>query len=314
MPNVSFILPAYKGRFLKESVSSILKQTYADFELIVVNDKSPDDVKEIVTSFNDNRIRYHENPENIGGKDLVGNWNRCMDYASGKWAIMASDDDVYNANFLEEMIRLTLRYPDTDLFHCRIKVINSDGGVIGFSEPCLEYECAEEFVYQNLIKRRRQVAPDFMFRLSAIRKIGGFVNFPLAWGSDDATWCKLAVTGNGVAYCGKILFSWRLSGENLSSLATNIEEKAKARILFNTYLKNEVFTLMDDSGELSSFFKRLVMSNADKAIKQELVDQIVNTKSLTTIKNVLKNKDIRLFLGRKEFFILLLRIIRVKIF
>ena len=70
-PRFSFVLPAYKGRYLAESIKSILAQTVTDFELVIVNDCSPDDIAGIVADNTDDRIRYFENERNIGGNDLV---------------------------------------------------------------------------------------------------------------------------------------------------------------------------------------------------------------------------------------------------
>ena len=70
----SFVMPAYKSQFLSKAIESILKQTYSVFELIIINDASPESLKEIVNQFHDERIRYEENKENIGGTDLVANW------------------------------------------------------------------------------------------------------------------------------------------------------------------------------------------------------------------------------------------------
>ena len=86
MPKISFILPAYKGRFFREAVRSILAQTYRDFELVVVDDASPDGLRELLEKelrdrkvekvggewiVDGMRVRYYRNEENIGGKDLV---------------------------------------------------------------------------------------------------------------------------------------------------------------------------------------------------------------------------------------------------
>ena len=75
----SFVLPAYKARFFKEALDSILSQTYKDFELIIVNDASPEDITSIVKGDNDPRISYYINDVNIGGKDLVAQWNDCLE-------------------------------------------------------------------------------------------------------------------------------------------------------------------------------------------------------------------------------------------
>jgi glycosyltransferase involved in cell wall biosynthesis len=55
------VLPVFKAKYLSESIDSILNQTMSDFELIIVNDQSPDDIDSIVFSFNDSRIQYDIN-------------------------------------------------------------------------------------------------------------------------------------------------------------------------------------------------------------------------------------------------------------
>lgn len=106
MPKLSFILPAWKGCFLNEAIGSIVSQSSHDWELVVVDDCSPDPIREIVESFADSRIRYYRNPENIGGKDLVKQWNHCIKYAKGDWIVLAADDDLYRPTFCEEVLRL----------------------------------------------------------------------------------------------------------------------------------------------------------------------------------------------------------------
>ena len=81
----SFVLPAYKATFLKEAIDSIIAQTYTNYELIIVNDASPQDINSIVNSYHDERIRYYINNVNIGGEDLVEQWNHCITYAKGDY-------------------------------------------------------------------------------------------------------------------------------------------------------------------------------------------------------------------------------------
>ena len=95
-PKYSFVMPAFKGAFLYEAIDSVLKQTYDDFELIVVNDCSPDDLSTIVNKFVDKRVRYYENTTNCGGNDLVAHWNNCVKLSYGTYVILATDDDVYS--------------------------------------------------------------------------------------------------------------------------------------------------------------------------------------------------------------------------
>ena len=123
---ISVGLPAYKTEFLERSIESILNQTYSDFELIIVDDHSPEDVKGIVNQFNDDRIRYFRNEKNLGMPYLTDNWNECLKYANGEYFVLFSDDDIYEPDFLEELMLLATKYPNTELFHCRVAVINED--------------------------------------------------------------------------------------------------------------------------------------------------------------------------------------------
>ncbi len=234
---VSFIMPAWKRSFLRQAIKSILSQGYTDFELVVVDDASPENLEEVVREFNDSRIIYKRNKVNIGGRDLVAAWNHAMEYAKGEFCVLASDDDEYAPGYLTEMMRLAEKYRDVDVFHCRLAFIDSEGKRTGVSEIRSEYESGSEFLYNRAVRRMRQYAPDFMFRTEALRRIGGFVSFPRAWFSDDATWISLAKE-HGVAYSSQVLFSWRSSGENISTLFSDVTEKLKAGEAYLEWLKS----------------------------------------------------------------------------
>ena len=70
MQKYNFLLPAYKPDFFKEALDSILGQTYRDFKLIILDDCSPYDLKSIVDEYDDDRITYYRNEENMGAKAL----------------------------------------------------------------------------------------------------------------------------------------------------------------------------------------------------------------------------------------------------
>lgn len=109
VPFVSFVLPVWKVHFLKQAINSILSQVYTNFELVIVNDASPENVDEIIAAYKDKRIRYYKNKENIGGKNLVEQWNHCISYAKGDYIVLSSDDDVYAPEYLKECISLALK-------------------------------------------------------------------------------------------------------------------------------------------------------------------------------------------------------------
>lgn len=212
----TFLLPAWKTRFLAEALSSIKNQTYTDFKVIVSDDCSPEDVKGTYDAVvgDDSRFTYRRNEENIGGKSLVAHWNLLVDMCDTEFLIMASDDDVYDERFLEEIDRLQVKYPDVDLLHARAKVINSDGDVVQEDPLYKEYSSQIEFWTNIGLLFHVECVANYCYRTNTLKGVGGFVDFPLAWTSDTMT--NNIMSKNGCATTKDILFSFRRSGDNIS--------------------------------------------------------------------------------------------------
>lgn len=81
----SITVPAYKAQFLSECIDSILAQTYKNFELIIVNDASPQDLDSIVSQYDDPRIRYYKNKVGFGAEHVVGNWNKRLECTKNEY-------------------------------------------------------------------------------------------------------------------------------------------------------------------------------------------------------------------------------------
>ena len=99
---VSIIMPSWNtGRFIGESIQSVLSQTYKNWELIIVDDCSTDNTDEIVASFNDERIRYFRNDKNSGAALTR---NKAMREARGEWIAFLDSDDLWMPEKLEKQI------------------------------------------------------------------------------------------------------------------------------------------------------------------------------------------------------------------
>lgn len=124
MPRVSVLLPVYNGAaYLKESIDSILNQSYRDFELIVLNDGSIDDSRKIVQSYRDTRIRYVEHP-NVG---LPATLNRGLELAQGEIIVRQDQDDIsLPARIARQVERLDLD-PKLGLVGCWATIVNMAG-------------------------------------------------------------------------------------------------------------------------------------------------------------------------------------------
>ncbi|WP_309741745.1 glycosyltransferase family 2 protein [Chamaesiphon sp. OTE_20_metabat_361] len=106
-PFISVCIPTYNGqKYLKDTLDSVLLQTYKDFEILIVDDRSSDNTIDIAEEYaaRDTRIEVIRNPQNLG---LVGNWNRCIELANGEWIKFVFQDDMIAPNCLEKLFAAT---------------------------------------------------------------------------------------------------------------------------------------------------------------------------------------------------------------
>lgn len=245
MQKYNFLLPAYKPDFFKEALDSILGQTYRDFKLIILDDCSPYDLRSIVDEYDDDRITYYRNEENMGGKSLVACWNKLLGFADSEYIILASDDDVYEVCFLEEMERLARKYPEVDLLRARVRAINDKNETIDKDARYEEYVDGMDFLKQKHFNNALRCIANYVFNVSVLKEKGGFVNFPLAWYSDDATVMMMAE--NGCANSNDMLFNFRSSSVSISSRKlskSDAYKKALATILFDKWFADNICVRM----------------------------------------------------------------------
>lgn len=99
---VSIVMPTWNcARFIGESIESVRRQSYRNWELLVVDDCSSDNTEEIVMSFGDSRIRYIRNAVNSGA---AVSRNRALKEARGRWIAFLDSDDLWTADKLERQI------------------------------------------------------------------------------------------------------------------------------------------------------------------------------------------------------------------
>lgn len=251
----SFVLPAYKGKFLREAINSILAQDYTAFELIVVDDCSPDPIREIVAGYDDKRISYYCNEKNVGGKDLVKQWNHCLEYAKGDYVILATDDDLYEPNFLSTFVPLIEKYPDVNLFRARILQVDSRNEIKYIDSCYKEYLSPVEFRY-HLMHGMKGGIPQYIFKRSVLVEKDGFVNFPKAWASDDAT--ALMMSDRGVVNSQEHLVRFRWSDINISGDRKYGLEKFTARLQFSKWLQQQRVETNDMPDDWQQFYRQHV--------------------------------------------------------
>ncbi len=230
----TFLLAAFKTDYLKEAINSILNQSYKNFKLVVSDDCSPNNVKGVVDQFCDNRMEYVRNDHNIGGYHLVEHWNLQLHRdACSEYVIMASDDDLYDKDFLKTIDELTIKYPNVDLLRARCRIIDIKGDISYIDDPADEFQTELQFCENMYNCRHIRSFANFVFKLDSLKTKGGFINFPYAWYADAVS--TLIMSHNGVAHTQVPLFSYRSSPLAISSTRNKIVIKGKMEAALMNY-------------------------------------------------------------------------------
>ena len=220
----SILIPAYKSRFLKECIDSILVQTVSDFEIVIVDDASPEDLYAIVGRYDDKRIRYYRNDKGFGAYHLVDNWNKCLQYATGDYVICMGDDDKLVPTCLENYVSLISKYPGLHVYHTRTEIIDENSEAFQIQEQRPEYESGYSLWWHRWNGRVRQYVGDFLYDRVYLLSVGGFYRLPLAWASDDITAVRAAID-KGIANTKEPGFLYR---ENRMTISNAVSGRIKA--------------------------------------------------------------------------------------
>lgn len=126
-PTLSILMPVYKtAPFLQEAIDSILSQSFSNFELIVLNDCSPDNAEEILDRYDDPRIIRYLGTENQGLSNVL---NIGLDMAKGKYIARMDSDDISLPERLQTQVDYLESHPDIDLCSCGMKLFGAKDDV-----------------------------------------------------------------------------------------------------------------------------------------------------------------------------------------
>ena len=148
---VSVVIPAHNCEYsVIASVNSVLKQTYRDFEIILIDDCSTDDTYKLLKSFSnqDNRIRVFQNEHNLGP---AGTRNYGVRLAKGKWIAFLDSDDLWKKEKLEKQLTLANSVKEAKLLFTGSAFIEADGNPIPYILHVPETIDRKSLLKQNLI-------------------------------------------------------------------------------------------------------------------------------------------------------------------
>jgi glycosyltransferase involved in cell wall biosynthesis len=218
-PLVSIGIPAYNGaQFLRECLDSILAQTFEDFEVNLIDDCSTDETVAIASAYckRDPRITVHLNPVRLG---LVGNFNRCVALARGKYVCIFGQDDVMLPENIGLKLELLENNPAVGFVHSNIFRIHDHGKVFAehwAAESTENYiQTGHHLMSKLLIGSNSICCPSVLARKSCLDHVGAFDD-RLFFTCDWEMWMRLCA-GYDVACLGRPLVKFRRHSDTESS-------------------------------------------------------------------------------------------------
>ncbi|MEO8026049.1 MAG: glycosyltransferase [Bryobacteraceae bacterium] len=236
-PIVSVCIPTYRGAtFVGQAIESVLGQTFGEFELLVVDDNSPDETASVVSGYRDSRIRLLRNMRNLGPE---GNWNRCLDEARGRYFKLLPQDDVLAPECLARQAAVLEAdaHQQIALVFCARNILDPGGrvllrrGIPGRHSGTIP----AGVVIRRCLRRGTNLIGEpggVLFRMSLAKQVGGF-DADAPYLIDLDYWARLLCHGDA-HYFPEPLASFRVSNESWSVAIGNKQTADFGRFMSKT--------------------------------------------------------------------------------
>lgn len=258
MPKISVIMPAYNAeKYIAEAIDSILGQTYGDFEFIILNDHSKDRTEEIVLSYDDPRIVYLKNDENLGVADTL---NKGLAVAKGEYIARMDADDIALPKRFEKQVAYLDSNGDIAVLGTNLESFNESGIIrTGWvaSDP--------EQMKVDMLFACGLAHPSVMMRTDVIRDLGGYdVEFN---GLEDyELWCRV-LESHRISALPDVLLRYRVHSSQVTQ-----NQSERYRELLRTLKARQIRQLGLEPVQMESFFLYCERTKLDTAEKAKALD------------------------------------------
>jgi glycosyltransferase involved in cell wall biosynthesis len=232
-PLVSVIIPSYNyAHYLPFSAGSVLAQTFTNFELVIVDDGSTDNTREVAATFTDPRVRYVYK-KNAG---LAAARNTGIENSRGAFLAFLDTDDIWLPNFLEETLATFARLPENfAAVATSSQRIDPDGAPIEFKSTAMARD--RELTARNFVFRNRPLSSSIVVKREAFETCGLF-DETLRSSEDRDMWIRIA-RRYGFYFMEKPLVQLRRHPHNMSKDPLRMTQ-SMAQVITNAWRRRDV--------------------------------------------------------------------------
>lgn len=252
---LAIIIPFYKLTFFEATLQSLAHQSDKRFKVYIGDDASPEDCTTLLQKFEGQfDFIYHRFETNLGGTSLTQQWERCIALSDDEeWLMILGDDDVLDDNCVASFYanEVEIKENKSNVIRYACKVINAPGNVFlgPYFHPKLEL--ASDFYCRKVKNLTRSSLSEYIFKKEVFNQYK-FVNYPLAWHSDDKAWLDFS-ENKPIYTINEAIVYVRFSEINISGRQDNIAQKLTATFQFygdilsdkkNVFTSKQVLTIL----------------------------------------------------------------------
>lgn len=267
MPKVSIMLPSYNhGKYIGKALESILEQSYQDFEIVVSDDHSTDDSVEVISSYQDPRIKFHVFEKNVGA---TLNHEYCWSRCSGEYIALLNSDDIWECNHLENSVRYLDSHRDCGAVFSWASYIDEDGN--GNGEPAVAFKQLNknraQWLLQFYLQGNCLCHPSMVIRKEVYDEVG-FYSRSLRQLPDFEQWIRI-LKKYEIHVLPEIAVRFRRSNRTMENTSAPTDENSIRDIAESSYVLGTFFEGMDD--ELFAQVFRSMFRNPEACTHEEFV-------------------------------------------
>lgn len=253
---LAIIIPYFKLTFFNETLQSLANQTDQRFKVYIGDDASPENPLELLNQFQGKLdFVYHRFVDNLGGKSLTQQWERCIALSGDEeWIMILGDDDYLSVNIVDSWYKnFHLFANKVSLIRYATKVKDDSLGIVSSVYQHPIWENAADSYWKKYKDWSRSSLSEYIFSRASYLKYG-FHDYPLAWHSDDAAWLDFSDYKPIYTINESVVFI-RMSTINISGKTDNLNFKQKSQFLFLKYIFFKKASLFDRE-QLNSFTRK----------------------------------------------------------
>lgn len=227
-PLVTIVICTYNGEaFLRETLESVLSQTYSNIEVVVVDDGSKDGTPAIINEYAKKYLNIRPFFKVNGGLPLARNF--AFAQSRGDWIAIIDQDDLCYPTRIARQIEIAFENPTAELIFCDTHYINENGTVIGnhFSKFNLPEKFIPKILAGNLLLQVGcYVDSEAWFMRREVFEKVGLLDQNLSYACDYEYFIRVGLVVD-FAYTKEILAAWRVHGNQATATAPNIRQQVR---------------------------------------------------------------------------------------